>query len=198
MRDVSYEDMAANVDNLTFGDDRLGVLFYTRTVEDPIRTASEGRKCFTDMEYVKIMVPGDHHNVLDRPVQRTGIVPSDDILRFPQQYARFKQREKQKEHDGTPLALWPQMPGPLAKELEYFNIFTVEQLAEVADTHLGNFFMGTQWKQKAQAFCLALKDQEQVNKLNSALEQRDNEIEALKEAVSEQAAQIKELMKRHG
>lgn len=196
MRDVSVEELAHNVGNPMFADGALGVVFYTKTVEDVPRSAQEGRRCFREREYVKIMVPGDRYNIIDRPVQKTGILPTDDALRFPTQYARFKQREQQQAHDGTPLALWQAMPQVLAEELKFFNVFTVEQLAGLSDTHLAKFPGGSQWKQKASQFVRALTDQAQVAKIQSQLEERDNEIETLKKAVADQARMIEQLRAR--
>lgn len=194
MREVSIEEQAENAENLTFGDDRLGVMFYNRTVEDKERTLAEGRKCFREREFIKIMVPGDRHNTVDRPVQRTGTIPTDDIMRFPKQYARFKNQQEQAVHDGTPLSLWPQIPAALAEEMKHINIFTVEQLAELADTHVAKLPMGQSWKQKAQKFVAALQDQAQVNQMAAQLEERDNRIATLENAIAEQAAQIQELV----
>jgi hypothetical protein len=195
-REVSIEEQAMNADNLLFGDDRLGVMFYMQVVDDPERTLAEGRKCFREIEFVRIMVPGDRHNVIERPVQVTGIIPTDDRMRFSRQYERFKANQEQRVHEGTPLTLWPQMPAALARELEFINVFTVEQLADIADTYVPKIPMGSQWKQKAAAFVAALKDQSQVNKMIAELEERDNKIAVLEQAVAEQATQLKELMKR--
>ena len=196
MREVSMEELAENVDNTQFGDDRLGVIFYIRTVEDKERTLEEGRKCFKEREFVKIMIPGDRNPAVDRAVQRTNSLPTDDVLRFPKQYARFKQQAEQAAHDGTPLSLWPQMPSSLAEELKFINIFTVEQLADLADTYVGKVPMGHKWKQKAAEFVQAMKDGAVVNRLNAELEERDNRIAAMETAIAEQAEQIKELMAR--
>lgn len=190
MAEPSLEELAENINNPQFGDDRLGVLFYMRTVEDKARTLAEGRKCFKEREYVKIMVPGDRLNIIDRPVQRTGVVPTDDALRFPKQYARFKQQTEQVAHDGTPLTLWPTISAALAEELKYINVFTVEQLAELSDTYVGKVPRGHELKRKAAEFVTALKDQEAINKMHAALEQRDNEIDTLKKALAEQADRI--------
>ena len=179
-----------------FADDALGVVFYSRTVEDKERTLAESRRCFKEREYVKIMVPGDRHNITDRPVQRTGILPTDDILRFPRQYARFQLRQQEQAHDGTPLIMWPTMPGPLAEELKFLNIFTVEQLAVLSDTHVAKIHGGAQWKQKAIDFVTALKDSAQLMKLQSALSERDNEIDTLKKALKDQGSIISSLQKR--
>lgn len=196
MREVSIEEQAYNAENLTFGDDRLGVMFYMKSVEDRERTVAEGRKCFKDREYIKIMVPGDRHNVIDRPVQKTGILPTDDRMRFAKQYELFKNGLEQKQHEGTPLSLWPQMPQSLADELRFINIFTVEQLATLADTHVAKIPGGHQWKQKAEKFVQALKDSEAVNRLELALTERDTKIATLEEAVKDQSKRIDQLLKK--
>lgn len=196
MREVSIEEQAANADNLSFGDDRLGVMFYTRVVEDAERTKAEGRKCFKDREYVKIMVPGDRLNTIDRPVQKTGVLPTDDRMRFSKQYERFKAQAQTAAHDGTPLTLWPAMPTALAEELKYINVFTVEQLAELADTYVSKVPMGHEWKRKAKDFVGALKDQAQVSKLQAALDERDQRIDALEKAVKDQAERIEKLLSK--
>jgi hypothetical protein len=196
MREVSIEEQAYNAENLTFGDDRLGVLFYMKTVEDKERTMSEGRRCFKEREFVKIMVPGDRHNIIDRPVQKTGILPTDDRLRFAKQWDAFQKGIEQKQHEGTPVALWPQIPAALAEELKFINIYTVEQLANLADVYVAKIPGGQQWKQKAQKFVQALKDSEAVNKLEAQLAERDTKISALEEAVKDQAAKIDALLKK--
>jgi predicted flap endonuclease-1-like 5' DNA nuclease len=196
MAEPTIEELAENVNNPNFGDDRLGVMFYTRTIEDKERTLAEGRKCFRDREYIKIMVPGDRLNIIDRPVQRTGMQATDDTLRFAKQYARFKNAQEQVAHDGMPLSLWPGIGNSLVEELKYMNIFTVEQLATLADTHVAKIPRGHEFKRKAAEFVEALKDQAQVNKLQAELSERDNRIEALEKSVADQAARIEALLKK--
>lgn len=196
MREVSIEEQAENAENLTFGDDRLGVIFYMKPVEDRERSLAEGRRCFKEREFIKIMVPGDRHNTVDRPVQKTGILPTDDRLRFAKQYERFKAQQTQQAHDGTPLSLWPTIPATLAEELKFINIFTVEQLATLSDTHVAKIPGGHQWKAKADAFVKAMKDTAHVTKMQAELAERDNKIEALEKAIAEQAKAIEELRKR--
>lgn len=190
LNEVSIEEQAFNAENVTFGDDRLGVMFYLKTVEDQERTMAEGRKCFRDAEYVKVMVAGERLPAADREVQRTGILPSDDRMRWPKQYARFKTQQEQPAHEGTPLGLWPGLPGALVEELKFLNIYTVEQLAELNDTHVGKIPNGQLLKRKAAEFITALKDQSQVNKLQAQLAERDNRIDTLEQAIKDQAARI--------
>lgn len=196
MAEPTIEELAENVNNPNFGDDRLGVLFYMRTVEDAERTKLEGRKCFREREYVKIMVPGDRLNIIDRPVQMTGQTATDERLRFPKQYAKFKQQQEQVAHDGTPLNLWPGINGSLVEELKYLNIFTVEQLATLSDTHVAKIPRGHEFKRKAAEFVQATKDAAAVNKLQAELAERDDKIAALEDAVKDQAAKIEALLKK--
>jgi len=194
--EIGFEELAKNVNNPNFGDDRLGVMFYLRVMEDENASREAGRKIFVEKEFVKIMVPGDRLNVIDRPVQKTGTIPTDDRMRFAKQYERFKAREEQKLVDGTPIHLWPQIPAALAEEMKYLNIFTVEQLAELSDTHVGKLPKGQELKAKAKAFVLAMKDQEQVNKLQAALDERDNRIAALENELKELGSMVRELSKK--
>jgi hypothetical protein len=196
LRAVTIEEQAENVNNPTFGDDRLGVMFYMRTEEDQEATKRDGIKRYRDREFIKILIPGDRNCPPDRPVQKTGIVSSDDTMRWPRQYERFKANMEQKAHDGMPLSLWPQMPNALAKELEFFNVFTVEQLATMPNGNLSKFQGGQGWQQKAAAFVAAVKDQSTVNQLNAALEDRDSQIKAQQEALDDQAKIIDKLSKR--
>jgi len=191
----TIEELAENINNPRFGDDRLGVMFYTKTVEDKAATLKQGRKIFRDREYIKIMVPGDRLNVVDRPVQKTGVYATDDTMRFEKQYARFQQKQAQTVHDGMPLSLWPGLSPALVKELEYMNCYTVEQLATLADTYVGQLMNGNELKRKAAEFVAALKDQAEVTKLQTALEERDNKIAVLERAIEEQAARIDEMLR---
>jgi hypothetical protein len=196
MREVTIEEQAENANNLQFGDDRLGVQFFMQSIEDKERTLAEGRKCFREREFVKIMVPGDRHNVIVRPVQVTGVMPTDDRMRFPRHYEAFKAKQDQKAHDGTPLALWPAMPDSTADELKYLNVFTVEQLATIADTHIGKIPNGQNWKSRAVEFLKVIGDQAALNKLNLALAERDSKIATQQLAIDDQAAIIAKLSKR--
>lgn len=193
MAEPTLDELAENVNNPKFGDDRLGVLFYLRTVDDPERTLAEGRKCFREREYVKIITPGDRHNIVDRPVQTTGIASTDDRMRFARQYERFRQKQAQPVHDGTPLHLWPGIGSALAEELRYLNVFTVEQLATLADVHVGKIPRGYLLKQRAAEFVAAMTDAAQVNKLQSALAERDARIDSLQQVLDDQARLLAEL-----
>ena len=90
----------------------------------------------------------------------------------------------------TPLIGWPQVTESQRKELDYFNIRTVEQLASVADGFASNM-MGVQaLKQAAQKFIAQSKDSAIVNKLNTELAQRDTLLAGMQEQMALMAEKL--------
>jgi hypothetical protein len=73
------------------------------------------------------------------------------------EYAAFKQNEDQ-GLVGTPLKEWPIMSRSQVKELEFFNVYTVEQLAEMADSNIQNFRGMAEKKQAAIRFLEAASE----------------------------------------
>lgn len=114
--------------NREAGDDKLLVKFYMGVVQDEAATVEQGRPIFRDVEFVKIITPGDKTNIIDQPAR--------DIhrQRFPRHYAKFKQGiEGDEQTEGTRLSEWPLLTRAQAEELRHMQILTVEQLANVRD-----------------------------------------------------------------
>jgi len=112
-----------------------------------METASNeaNRPIFSDVEHVRIMVPGDKLSIVDRPAS------SDDKARFPDHYAKFKAGEGS-QIVGTRLDAVPFITRSMVEEFKFFGIHTVEQLASTGD-EVGQKFQGFQsYKQKAQKF----------------------------------------------
>lgn len=111
-------------------------MFYVEPVENTFRSSQEGRPCFDDIEFVKLLIPGDRNN---QPVKR---VDDEDRARWPKHYEAFK-AGLEPPVDGTPLIGWPPINRSQVQELAYFHIKTVEQLAGVHDGQLQNLPMGS-------------------------------------------------------
>jgi len=110
------------------GDDKLHVVFRNDILLNEGKSEKEGRPIFDDVDWVKIFIPGDKTSVLDRPASAV------DKARFAIQYARYKQGLKEEEQiTGTHLKEWPTISRSQTEELKFFNVFTVEQLAEIND-----------------------------------------------------------------
>ena len=172
----------------------LHVQFYMHPLQDAARTLEEGRPIFRETPYVMVMVPGDKDSVVRRPV-RVGGYPKDDNVRFALEYQAF-QANKDQPIEGTPLAEWPQATASQIKELEYFGVRTVENLAGLADVKASQFMGLQDMKKKANEWLTSTKDDAPVLRLNAELALRDNEIAVMKQQLDELVAQSDKKQKR--
>lgn len=147
------------------------------TVPDPVPPK------YKDVEYIKILIPGDKTLNVHRPV-----MPSDKA-RFPAQYAAFKSARGMIVH-GTSLAGWPLVTESQRKELEFFNIYTVEQLSEVNDGFASSMMGVQQLKQAAQRYLSAAKEKAPAVKFAQELEQRDHKIAVLEDRLNKVLEQL--------
>jgi hypothetical protein len=146
-----FTDIAMNR-NAGAGDETLAVKFYLAPLQNQQKSKEEGRPIFEDKEFIKIMIPGSKSNVIDRVARQT------DVARFPEHYNRFKLRTDQNLIEGTRLEEWPGITRGQCEELKFFNVFTVEQLANLAASSAGNI-MGIQaLKTKASAYLDSSKE----------------------------------------
>lgn len=158
-------------------DRRLVVKFSYQPRLDRTKTEAEGREVFRDVEYVTILIPGDKSLTVHRP-----ILPADRN-RFPTQY-RAWMNKRGEVLTGTPLAGWPLVTDGQRRELEYFHIRTVEQLAEVADGFAANMMGVQQLKQAAQRYIASAKDKAPAIAMAKELADQDAKITALQEQIT--------------
>lgn len=160
-------------------DARLFVTFSFEPRLDRRATDEAGRNVYRDVEFVTIKIPGDKLVSIHRPIS------ASDKQRFPHQYAAFKNRAGE-QVVGTPLTLWPGVRPAQIKELEFFNIRTVEQLASMPDSGAGQMMGLATLKRTAQQYVGNAKDQAPLLAVQKELVARDSTIAA-------QAAQISDL-----
>lgn len=170
------------------GQDNAFVLFYNHPKQDQTRSKEEGRPIFVDTAYVRIMVPGDKDNIVERPVRER------DKQRWKAQWTAFQENQEQTV-SGTPLSQWPGITRSQVEELKHFGVHTVEALVEMADSHAQKF-MGIQaLKQRAQDFLDAAQGLGQMETLRQALDSKNEQIAALQEAIKDLSSSVKELQK---
>lgn len=195
--DYGMTDMAFSQNARYAGDDRLWVQFHLAPMVNQGKSDQEGRPIFEDKEFIRILMPGNKDSIIDRPITDM------DKARFADRYAKWKAQEKELV-EGTLLesvARDPMLrlnPSQIA-ELQYFNIRTVEQLAEVPDVQAQKF-MGIQvLKAAAKKYLEASKDNAQTTRLEAELEQRDHKIAALEVALTDlqERLQVKEDAQKH-
>jgi hypothetical protein len=153
-------------------DSRLLVKFYTKPLKDDGETLAQGRPVFRELTYIDIQVAGDRDGGVCRPATDA------DKQRFARHFEAFKQR-LETPIDGVPLKEWPLMTRTQVEELAFYNIKTVEQLADLND-NLSQQFMGINaLKRKAKEFLEAANEGVKVSDLQTQLAERDSQIEAL-------------------
>ena len=171
------------------GDDKTFAQFYMRSVQDKVETVAQGRPIFVEKPYIKIMVPGDKDNIVDRPVRST------DKERYPRQWQAFEQKLEQ-PLEGTPLAEWPGLTRAQVDELAFFGVKTVEALASLADAQAQKF-MGIQaLKAKANDYLEAAKTNAPLDQLREENMMLQNKLAALEDQIAQLAAEQKPSRRR--
>lgn len=173
------------------GDEGLLVKFYHKPVPDANRTQEEGRPIFKEVVYIDIRQPGSRTGGVARPVRQT------DIARFPEHYKRFLARQDQEAYDGTPLSEWPGLTRAQVEEMKFFNVHTVEQLANMSDANSGNFMGLQNLKAKAKAYLEAAKNNAAAEALLAA-EKKNAELEERLAALTARLDAIDEMPKKRG
>ena len=102
--------------------------FYMRAVQNKRRGEAEGRPVFDEVAYVRVLVPGDRNNVVDRKAGEA------DRERWARQWAAFLDRRAPRE--GTPLDQWPYLTVARVAELKAVGLFTVEEIANAGEDAL--------------------------------------------------------------
>ena len=151
-------------------DEQLMVRFFYKERQDKAASAKEGRPIFKEIEYVEIRVPGSRDAQACRPATHR------DKNRFPGHYKGFKDRVAV-PLEGTPLAEWTQVTRSQVENLAFMNVKTVEQLANLSDTHITKLQGGHNLKAKAAAW-LESAGESKLLAEKEALEKRLADMEA--------------------
>jgi len=167
------------------GDERLFVRFYMNSVQNVNRSKEVGHPVFDDVAFVKIMVPGDKHTVVDTKAT------DEHKHRFARLWAAFESKQEQIT-EGWPITEWAAITRAQADELAYLNIRTVEQLAGMADS-LGQKIMGFQTlKAKAVAALATAKDNAASQALAEMNEKLQIQIKALQDEIARMSARYEQ------
>ena len=83
-------------------DSRLAVKFYKRAVKQEYESMEAGRPIFKDVDFVRIMIPGDNLTEIDTYAQES------HKQRFPKQWLQYQaSQDSSSEIHGTPVEQWP-------------------------------------------------------------------------------------------
>ncbi len=163
-------------------DKGLLVKFYMHPREMKDESAAAGRPVFRDTEYISILVPGSRSEIARRAT-------AEDKARFAAHYEAFKRRQEMPD-EGTPLMQWPPVSRAMVEQLAFFNIKTVEQLANIPDSNMPNIMGLGRLKQVAQQYLAAAAADAPLTKLQSELEERDIRISAQENTITALTARL--------
>lgn len=168
------------------GDENLRVQFTNYPHFNQEKTNKEGRPIYDEVPYVTIIVPGQT-DVVHR------VAWAKDFRRFPRQWDAFQKNQNQDAAAGTPLKVVPWIQQNQCKELEHFNVFTVEQLANMPDSSTIRFMAIQKLKQLAKDFLQAAKEAAPLTAMRAELDDRDGKIAVMQTQLEAMKKQIDRL-----
>ncbi len=173
------------------------VRFLAKAVQLGAASLGAGRPIWKTVVHLEIRHPGERDTV-------ERMATEEDCRKYYQQWLAFKQARDgaAQAYQGTPLdTLFPQHPDTVAV-LNFNRVYTVEQLAALTDTAMGNIAHGAfEWKQKATRYLEATdagKGFAYLEKENVALQDEQRKLERsnaqLMAKVEELTAQVTQLL----
>jgi hypothetical protein len=168
------------------GADSEGLIaeFFPHAIQNNHRSSNEGRPIFETHPYVRILIPGDKHSIVERKATDA------DKLRFQRQWQAFQAGQAPVE-SGTPIEQWPQLTVSQVAEFKAMHIRTVEHLAGLNDSYIAKLGPGgRELVSKAKAFIAQAKDTAEAQRLAAENESLRNDIASLKEQIAQLAARL--------
>lgn len=178
-------------------DAALMVEFYSKPMKNEFESEQQGRPIYIDVDYIKIMNPGDTTSEIHQAVR------DDHKARFPLHWAHYKNvHGDDKKEIGTPLTQWSLLSPAQCEELRALKFRTVESIAYASDAQIDKVGMAGgmgahAFRERAKRYLMAATDDalankqaEELAKLKARDEERDAELESLRE-------QMKELLNAH-
>jgi len=172
-------------------DNHTNVTFYKRSVLDSTKSREEGRPFYVSKDYVRIQQPGEHLNIIDRPIDDDPRVK----LRWPIQYQNFQNNSQQEIPEGTPIEiLFPNAP-EIPANLHTQAVHTVEQLSNLTAHALQSIGMGSvEWQGQARKFLDSAKGGMEYHKLVKNNQDLQSKVEVLMNQISLLNSQLNRLM----
>lgn len=167
------------------------IRFEVRAIENSQKTTEKGYKCYDDIDFAIMLVPGDRFFEFEQ------IVTPEVLTRWGNyQETRYRvdaykawKAGQAAPLNGTPLKEWPVISPSELRQLEMMHVFTVEDLADLSEEGIRRYGIGAQkLKQKAQSWIAAGQDK---GKIVEQVAQQDhiisNMMEQMKAMQEEQA-----------
>lgn len=169
--EFDYQRIAPDGTAIQGTDAQLLVKFYKHPVISKIKSDEAGAPMFDDVEMVHVITPGEN-NPID-------VMATDwHRHRFAKQYDLFKKGIEQSQ-SGTPLEmLFPSEPSTILA-LKTFHVYTVQQLANITDSAMGQIPMGRTLVDRARAYLSAAAGGQNFHTTVNAMQKQIDELKAL-------------------
>ena len=161
--------------------------FYIKGLKNNFLSEQQGKEVFEDVEYVEMLVPGDKFSEVHERVK------DSHKARWPVQYAAFKANQEAPS-EGTPLEEWPPMSPGMVMQLKSNKVRTVEQLAALSDSQLGNVLPmgGHSMREKARNWLKQAEGLAPLSDMQQKLDTANAQIAALERQVADLASKKQE------
>lgn len=184
-----------------------------------------GRPIHDDIDYVHIEIPGDRENIVDREVvccDKALLKPGAkltlhcrarkdvfdqpmleecDVHRFFDEFSAYKSGQVE-QTTGTDLKGWSGINPSAVEELAFYKVYTVEQLAEMADSLVGNYLQlrtrARDYLAKAKDEAAAVNARAQKDALEKGLNAERDARQKLEAQLAEMSAQLSALQRQQG
>lgn len=175
--------------NVDYAEQNKGItpLFFVELVADDAASEAAGAPRRREIEMVRLMIAGD---MLSSPVHP---VNAEFRERFSAAYAKFKAGQTAIHVEGTPLRDWPALSRLQIAELEDLKIYSVDQLAGVADQNINRIQDGRILRAKADAFLKLSKDSAHANKLAADNERLRGSVDDLTAKLADLSARVEQM-----
>ena len=125
--------------------------FYMHKQLDPDESTRQGRKVERNIEMVELRVKGDKNQSFSRPKH------TRDETMFPNAWAVYKREGDVGAIVGISLTALPGITPDMLLQLNDLGVQTIEDMAELLDTHASKIKMGLVLKKRAQSYLERLK-----------------------------------------
>lgn len=173
------------------------VVFYDKEQINNFKTEQENRPIYDMVTMVRIMIPGNALSIIDT------IAGEHHKGNYPKEWARYLNDKTDDNIQGTLLRDWAILRPNQVKELNHFHFYTVEQVANASDEQIGKVAMIAgmgphAFRDKARQYLKVAKDSATVQHQDEELRKRDQEIDALKQQMTELMASLNSDRKKPG
>jgi hypothetical protein len=107
------------------------VEFYIEPYHSEKQSAKAGRPVYVEVLNIRIIVPGDNKQIIERRATE------EDKIEYAREWEAY-QRSETLSATGTPLEHWSLLGRALVAQFKFFNVHTVDAVAELTDAQVSD------------------------------------------------------------